>query len=399
MKYIVILGDGMADHSITELGNLTPLQAAKKPSMDYLAKKGLMGMVKTVPDGIPPGSDVANLSVLGYDPRRFYTGRSPLEAVSMGIELSETDVAVRCNLVTLSDETGYDNKEMLDYSADEITTEEARTLIEELQKQLGDSQVAFFAGISYRHCMVWKNGITGMNIKPPHDLADKKITGFVPENNLFNSLMTRSYDILKNHPVNLDRQKRGLKPANSIWLWGEGKKLSIPSFEERYNLSGSIISAVDLLKGIGISAGLNSVNVPGATGNIHTDYTAKKNAALEELKSGKDFVYIHVEAPDECGHRCEIDNKVRAIELIDERIVTPLLEELKQFGDYRILLMPDHPTPLKLKTHTSDPVPFIIYKNYDERESGANGYDEAQAESTGVYVDEGCGLMDTFIKE
>ncbi len=398
MKYVVMLGDGMADLPLPQLENKTPLQVAKKPSIDCLARKGTVGMVKTVPDGIAPGSDVANLSVLGYNPKKHYTGRSPLEAVSMGIELEDTDVAVRCNVVTLSDDLPYENKIMVDYSSDEITTEEARTLIEAVQAELGDELVHFFAGISYRHCMIWKNGHVGLHNTPPHDITTKPITDHMPKNEMIAQLMRKSYDILNHHPVNEDRRKRGLNPANSIWLWGEGTKLTIPSYQSLYGLDGSIISAVDLLKGIGISAGLSSIDVEGATGNIHTDFTAKKNAAIRELQSGKDFVYIHVEAPDECGHRYEIENKIKAIELIDEKIVTPLLEELKQFGDFAILVMPDHPTPLALRTHTSDPVPFIVYRSDVEKTSGVNGYDEEQAASTGVYVAEGYTIMEKFLK-
>lgn len=399
MKYIVMLGDGMADLPLEQLGGKTPLQAAKKPSIDYLAKKGVMGMVKTVPDGIAPGSDVANLSVLGYNPKEYYTGRSPLEAVSMGLNLKDTDVAVRCNLVTLSEDEDYDNKIMLDYSSDEIETAEAAMLIEAVQKQLGTDLASFFAGISYRHCMIWENGQVSLSLTPPHDITNKKITGYLPRNEMIYELMLRSHDVLKNHPVNLDRIKRDLNPANSIWLWGEGKKLTIPTFMDKYGLTGAMISAVDLLKGIGISAGLDAPHIEGATGNIHTNFTAKKNAAIDKLKQGKDFVYIHVEAPDECGHRFETDNKIRAIELIDEKIVTPLLSELKQFGDYRILVMPDHPTPLSLGTHTSDAVPFIIYDSRREKASDACGYDEEQAEKTEVYVEEGHKLMDRFVAE
>ncbi|MCL1820154.1 MAG: cofactor-independent phosphoglycerate mutase [Oscillospiraceae bacterium] len=403
MKYIVLLGDGMADLPIPELGNKTPLQAANKPAMDFLAQNGTMGMVKTVPDGIPPGSDAANLSVFGYDPKKYYTGRSPIEAVSMGINLSPTDVAVRCNLVTLSSDSissDRDDKTIIDYSADEITTEEAKILIEAVAAQLNDNEVTFHPGISYRHCMVWNNGTTGLGLTPPHDILDRVIAGYLPKNEKLLRLMRDSYEILKNHPVNLRRKENGLHTADSIWLWGEGTRLSVPSYRDKYNLTGSVISAVDLLKGIGICAGLDVIDIPGATGNIHTNYEGKMNAALNELKSGKDFVYIHIEAPDECGHRHEIENKVLSIELIDQKILKPLLDGLT-FDDYKILLMPDHPTPLSLRTHTSDPVPFVIY---DSRDSAGRArcpqravYDEEHAAKTGIYVAEGHKLMDLFL--
>lgn len=401
MKYIVILGDGMADLPLEELGNKTPLQCAKKPNIDMLAKKGIVGMVKTVPDGIAPGSDVANLSVMGYNPKEYYTGRSPLEAVSIGIDLSDTDIAFRCNLVTLSDEANYCDKTMVDYSSDEISSEEATELIDEINKHFKTDEIEFFAGISYRHCMVWHNGLQNLNLTPPHDISDKKITDYLPQNKLIYDMMVKSYDILKNHPINLKRIERGLKPANSIWLWGEGKKPSISEFYQKYKLKGSVISAVDLIKGLAICAGLTSVNVEGATGNINTNFEGKGQAAINELlNNNKDFVYVHIEAPDECGHRHEIENKVKAIELIDEKIVAPVVKALNESGeDYSILVMPDHPTPLALKTHTSEAVPFIIYRSNEVIDSGLKGYDEQQAKSTGAYIDKGYTLMDKFLNQ
>ena len=399
MKYVVILGDGMADYPVPQLDNKTPLQYAKKPNIDELAKKSVIGLVKTVPDGIPPGSDAANLSVMGYNPKKYYTGRSPLEAVSMGIELSDTDVALRCNLVTLSEHEDYANKTMIDYSSDEISTEEARVLIEAVNQALKTETITFYPGISYRHCMVWDNGKTGLGCTPPHDILEKKITDFLPKESsgLLLDLMIKSYDILSQHPVNIARQQKGLRPANSIWLWGEGKKPMLSSFKEKYSISGSVISAVDLLKGIGICAGLTSIDVEGATGNIHTNFSGKAAAALEALKTD-DFVYVHIEAPDECGHRYEVENKPRSIELIDEKVVGPILEGIKAFGDYRILVLPDHPTPLSLRTHTSEPVPFILYDSTDEKVSGVTGYDEEQAKTSGVFIEDGYTLMDLFIK-
>lgn len=401
MKYIVVLGDGMADYPLAELDHKTPLQYAKKPNIDKLAKYGEVGMVKTIPQGIPPGSDAANLSVMGYDPSLFYTGRSPLEALSMGIQMTDIDVAIRCNFVTLSDEAEYSEKTMLDYCADEISTEEARQLIEEVNAHFKNDILTYYPGVSYRHCLIWKHGPTGCSLTPPHDIALKKITTYLPQgekNKLILDMMRQSYEFLKDHPINQARIAKGLRPANSIWLWGEGKKPSLPLFYDKYQLKGSVISAVDLLKGIGKCAGLRSVDVPGATGNIHTNFLGKAEAALHELESGQDFVYLHIEAPDECGHRFEIDNKVRAIELIDEKVVATLLNGLAQFDDYKILLLPDHPTPLSIRTHTAEPVPFILYQKSSPKTSGVEGYDEFQAQKTGFFVPKGATLMDYFLK-
>ncbi|MCR4435987.1 MAG: cofactor-independent phosphoglycerate mutase [Clostridiales bacterium] len=400
MKYIVVLGDGMADYPIPQLGGKTPLQCAAKPNIDFLAKHGTIGMVKTIPDGIPPGSDAANLSVMGYNPRLYYTGRSPLEAVSMGINMEKDDLAFRCNLVTLSDAENYADKVMVDHSSDEISSEEARELIEEINRNFKTDEIAFYAGVSYRHCMIWKNGPQGFQFTPPHDILEKRISEYLPrgENSkVLLDMMVESHKLLKDHPVNRARASRGLRPANSIWLWGEGKKPAIPSFYDKYRVKGSVISAVDLIKGIGLCAGLKSIDVEGATGNIHTNFMGKAKAALKELEAGQDFVYIHIEAPDECGHRYEIDNKVRSIELIDAQVVGPLLEGLKQFDDYRILVLPDHPTPLPLRTHTPEPVPFLLYQKSREKLSGADGYDELQAGQSGISIEEGYTLMDRFV--
>jgi len=400
MKYVVILGDGMSDYPIPQLGNKTPLQYAKKPNIDCLAKYGELGMVKTIPDGIPPGSDAANLSVMGFDPKVYYTGRSPLEAASIGIDLKETDVAFRCNLVTLSEDDDYAEKIMIDYSSDEISTKEAEELIFAVNKHFQTSDISFYSGVSYRHCMVWKNGPLGLGLVPPHDILEKKISPYLPKGEfgkILLQMMQESFEFLKDHPVNKARIAKGLKPANSIWLWGEGKKPAIPKFHEKYGIHGSVVSAVDLIKGIGICAGLKPVDVEGATGNINTNFAGKANAALSELDSGSDFVYVHIEAPDECGHRYEIENKVRAIELIDEQVVGPIMQGLEKYDDYRILILPDHPTPLSLRTHTSEPVPFLIYRKSRKKISGAEGYDEFQARNTGIYIEEGYKLMDYFI--
>ncbi len=400
MKYVVLLGDGMADRPLAELGDRTPLQAARKPNMDSLARRGEVGMVKTVPEGMPPASDVANLSVMGYDPAKYYTGRSPLEAVSMGIDLAPTDVAIRCNLVTLTEEPEYADKSMVDYSADEISTEEARELITEVQRRLGTDLMTFHPGISYRHCMVWKEGLLGLGLTPPHDIALQKIRDHLPpgeRGRTILGLMRESHAFLKDHPVNVARRAKGLRPANSIWLWGEGTKPAIPAFREKYGLEGSVISAVDLVKGLGLCADMRSIDVEGATGNIHTNFRGKAMAALRELELGRDFVYIHVEAPDECGHRHEIENKVRAIELIDEELLGPLLAGLDALGDYRLMVLPDHATPLSLRTHSMEPVPYIIYRSGQSGDSGLGGYDESSAPRTGVMVDPGHLLMDRFL--
>jgi 2,3-bisphosphoglycerate-independent phosphoglycerate mutase len=405
MKYIVILGDGMADYPIPQLNGKTPLQSAKKPNMDYLAKNGLIGMVKTIPDGIPPGSDVANLSVMGYDVKKYYTGRSPLEAVSMGIALLDTDITFRCNLVTLSDDEPYNEKVMVDYCSDEISSDEAAELIKEINKHFKTDSILYYSGVSYRHCMVWKKGpfdFIPSPLTPPHDILEKKIKQYLPggkNGEKLLEMMVRSYDILKDHPVNKARIARGLKPANSIWLWGEGKKPAVPEFYEKYKIKGSVISAVDLIKGLGICAGLRPINVEGATGNIHTNFLGKAQAALNELESGQDFVYIHIEAPDECGHRNEIENKVRSIELIDEQVVGTILKGIEKIDDYSILILPDHPTPLSLRTHTSEPVPFILYQKSSAMVSGNISYDESSAKRSGIMVSEGYKLMDHFIKQ
>ena len=398
MKYIIMLGDGMADVPVASLGGKTPLQAAHKPNIDSLAPYAELGMVKTVPKGLKPGSDVANLSAMGYDPLECYTGRSPLEAVSMGIQMNDTDVAIRCNLVTLSDEAEYSDKTMQDYSAGEISTEEAALLIEAVESVLGGDGRIFYPGISYRHCMIWDRGPVGLDLTPPHDISDRPIRDYLPGNPVIMDLMRRSYEVLNHHPVNQNRRERGLNPANSIWLWGEGTKPGVSLFAETYGVKASVISAVDLIKGIGICAGMEVLEVEGATGNLHTNFKGKGEAALGTLLNGQDFVYIHVEAPDECGHQGDVEGKVRAIELIDEQIVGPLLAGLGEAAeDYTILVMPDHPTPLGIKTHTSDPIPYLMYCSKDHHESGISTYTEETAGSTGVYVGEGFRLVSRLL--
>jgi 2,3-bisphosphoglycerate-independent phosphoglycerate mutase len=402
MKYLVILADGMADYPVPQLNGKTPLQVSKKPAMDKLARLGELGNVKTVPSALPPGSDVANLSVMGYDPHIFYTGRSPLEAVSMGIELKPTDVAFRCNLVTLSDDPAYIDKIMIDYSSDEISTAESGILMRDVAKTLNSDEFSFYPGISYRHLMVWHNGPTNCQLTPPHDISDRKIREHLPKGDgskQLLSLMEKSISILKNHPVNQARIHRGLRPASSIWLWGQGKKPSIKSFYEKYHLKGSVISAVDLAKGLGLCAGLKVIDVPGATGNVHTNFKGKAEAALNAFKEGQDFVYLHFEAPDEAGHRGEVENKIISIEKIDAEVLGFLLQEMpKLTPDFKIMLLPDHPTPLTLKTHVSDPVPFAIYRYSETETAGANrSFDEETARQTGLFIEDGYTLMDRFI--
>lgn len=389
----------MADYPVEALGGKTPLEVAKKPNIDRLARGGRLGMVKTVPDGLKPGSDVANLSAMGYDPLKCYTGRSPLEAVSIGIQMDDTDVAFRCNLVTLSDEAEYAEKTMVDYSSGEITTAEAAELIRAVDEAFRTDEILFYPGISYRHCMIWHQGPVGLNLTPPHDISDRKITEYLPQNPVILDLMKRSYEILKDHPINRDRIARGLNPANSIWLWGEGTRPGVTGFEAAYGVKASVISAVDLIKGIGLCAGMKVIEVEGATGNIDTNFKGKGEAALKTLLDGQDLVYIHVEAPDECGHHGDLEGKIQAIERIDQDIVGPLLKGLEAAGeDYSILVMPDHPTPISIKTHISDPIPYLLYCSTDVTDSGIDTYTEKTGKSTGVYVEPGYLLMQQLLK-
>jgi len=402
MKYLVMLCDGMADYPIESLGGKTPLEAAETPCMDKLAQTARVGLVKTVADGMKPGSDVANLSVLGYDPKIYYTGRSPLEAGSIGIDMKKTDVSLRCNLVTVTDEENYADKTILDYCADDISTEDAEILIKFLAEKLDNDEFKFYSGVSYRHCLIWNNGTLDLgNITPPHDITGKPVKDYVPTHpnaaKLY-ELMQKSYTLLKDHPLNKARIEKGLRPANSIWLWGEGVRANLDDFKEKFGLKASMISAVDLLKGIGKFSNMNVVDVKGATGYIDTNFEGKAQAAINEFKNGQDFVYIHVEAPDECGHRNETENKVKSISLIDKLVLAPVVAELEKMGDFRVLVTPDHATPLSLKTHTNDPIPFFIYdstKKYD----GVNGFCEKTAEATGWYIENGFTIMSEFTGE
>lgn len=398
MKYVVILTDGAADTPVNELGGKTPLTAACKPNIDFLAKHGEVGMAKTVPEGYPPGSDVANLAVFGYDPQKYYTGRSPLEAVSIGVPLELTDTTFRANVVTLSDEENYEDKTMVDYSSDEISTEEAHQLIDAVNRELSCKDYEFFGGTSYRHLLVWHNKENNFSLTPPHDISGRKVKDYLPEDPIILDLMKKSYDILKDHPINKKRIEKGLHPANSVWIWGNGTKPNLDTYADKFNLKGTVISAVDLIKGIGHCAGLEVAEVTGATGTVHTNFDGKAEAAINALKGGADFVYIHLEAADEAGHRHEIDNKVKSIELIDKKIVKPVVDMLNSSGeDYHILLMPDHPTPLEIMTHTSEPVPYILYKSEDNKNCGVDSYTEdnvlSYVKENGGKIEEGYSLM------
>ena len=403
MKYLVMLCDGMADESFEQLNNSTPMELANKPCMDMLASKGEVGMVKTVAEGLKPGSDVANLSVLGYEPAVYYSGRSPLEAASIGIDLKDTDVTLRCNLVTLSDEENYEDKTMVDYCADDISTEDAKVLIDYIEENLGDETFKFYSGVSYRHCLVWDNGNPNPGeLTPPHDISNRVITEYIPKGEdtaKLYELMKKSYELLKDHPLNKERIAKGKRPANSIWLWGEGTKPLLDSFESKFGKKGSMISAVDLLKGIAICADMNSVDVDGATGYIDTNFEGKCKAAIDEFKNGADFVYIHVEAPDECGHRGEAENKIKAIELIDKKILAPVFEFLKSYDDFAVLVCPDHPTPLSIRTHTANPVPYFIYNSKEEIESNVKSFNEKEANATGNYIEKGFTMMEYFLSK
>ena len=400
MKYVVLIGDGMADRPDAELGGLTPLQKSYTPNMDKLANLGLIGRVRTIPHGFHPGSDVANLSILGYDPREYYTGRAPLEAASIGVQLNANDIAYRCNLVTLK----YEDKVIMDdYSSGHISTEEAKRLINAVKSELENDYIAFYPGVSYRHLMVWKNGSIEIECTPPHDILGKEISGYLPKGKndaLLNDLMRRSVKILENHPINKDRISNGKKPANSIWFWGQGKKPAMPTFMEKYGLKGSLVSAVDLTKGLGIYAGFEILRVPGVTGWLDTNYLGKAEYSLDALQS-VDFAYIHVEAPDEAGHSGNYKDKIKAIEDFDSLVVGTVIKGLEErYKEYRVLLMPDHATPFRLRTHTEEPVPFVIYDSRLKKSPSMQPYDESITRRNDIVVfEDGFRLMDYFLKD
>ena len=440
MKYVIVLGDGMADRPIAELENKTPLEYAKTPYMDSLAQKGEVGLVHTIPEGMKPGSDTANLSVIGYNPKKYYSGRSPLEALSIGVPMKDTDVALRCNIVTLSEEEdAYEKRHMIDHSSDEISTEDAAILLEAVKKELENDMFKFYVGTSYRHCLIWDKGEV-VELSQPHDILEQCIEAYVPTNfgaksfeenpdldeekvksmkegyELLYDMMKKSYDILVNHPINVERRAKGLHPANSCWFWGAGTKPALSSFEEKTGKKGAMISAVDLLKGIAVGASMQVIEVEGANGGLHTNYEGKAQAAIDVLlgkesivdENGNilkkdaepcDFVYVHLEAPDEMGHQGSVERKVKAIEYLDERIVKPIAEGLAAAGeDFRMLILPDHPTPICIRTHSSEPVPYVLYDSTNEQQNTWN-YNEKEAEASGNYVAEGHTIIDKLFEK
>ena len=394
----------MADYPIEELGNKTPLAYAKTPKMDELAAKGEVGLVHTIPDGMKPGSDTANLSVLGYDPKKYYSGRSPLEALSIGVPMKDTDIALRCNIVTLSDEEDvYEEKTIIDHSASEISTEDCAVLLEAVRKELETDIYKFYLGTSYRHCLIWDKGEV-VDLVQPHDVLGQVIGDKLPENEDLRYMMKKSYEILKDHPINVERKKQGLNPANSCWFWGAGTKPALFPFEEKTNKTGAMISAVDLLKGIAVGTDMKVIEVEGANGGLHTNYEGKANAALDVLtKDNYDFVYVHLEGPDEMGHQGSVERKVKAIENLDELIIKPIVEGLEAAGeDFRVVILPDHPTPISLRTHTADNVPYLLYDSTDVKNNDKYMYTEADAKKAadecGNFVAEGHKLIDKLFQ-
>jgi 2,3-bisphosphoglycerate-independent phosphoglycerate mutase len=404
-KYLVIVGDGMADYPVEALNGKTPLMVAKTPHMDWLAKHGTVGLVRTVPDGFNPGSEIANLSIFGYDPLRYYTGRGPLEAASLGVKLKENDLAFRCNLVTLQP---LGSKVLMeDFAAGHISDAEAREIIIGMDRAIGGEGERFYSGVSYRHLMVMRNGasayfgLESLELTPPHDIIGQEITPYLPENNgsgkRILTLMTESQQFLKEHPVNLDRKARGLRPANSIWLWGQGRSPQMVTLRDRFGIDGYVISAVHLIKGIGLLAGLEILTVPGITGYFDTNYEGKGEYAVRGLEK-KDFVYIHVEAPDEAGHMGDLRLKIEAIEAFDEKVVGTILKGIEDFDKVKVMVLPDHPTPLSVRTHTPDPVPFVIYtKDENERKYSAETFDEMSAKQSGLFIGKGHELIERFL--
>ena len=398
MKYIVILCDGMADEPLESLGGRTPLEAARTPGMDRLAGKSEIGMVRTVPEGMAPGSDTANLSVIGYDPRKYYSGRSPLEALSIGADMADDDVSFRCNLVTLSEnEEKYEDRHILDHSSGEISTAEAAELMEALKTGLQREGYTFYTGISYRHLLIQSKGKV-VDLTAPHDILTKRIGEYLPGDPVLREMMVKSYDILKDHPVNIKRREQGKNPANSAWFWGAGTRPALISFEKKNGVKGAMISAVDLLKGIAVGAEMDNITVEGANGGLDTNYAGKGQAAVKALiRDGYDFVYVHIEAPDEMGHQGSAENKILAIERIDEKIICPVVQAFQEAGtDFRILILPDHPTPVRVRTHTGDPVPYLLYDS-TENVNGPDTYSEKTGAQTGIYVAEGYTLLSRLL--
>ena len=398
MKYLVILGDGMADYPLEELGNKTPLEYANTPMMDSLAQKGEMGLVHTIPEGMSPGSDTANLSVLGYNPKKYYSGRSPLEALSIGVPMKETDVSLRCNFVTLSEtEDTYEKRTMIDHSSGEISTEDAAVLVEAV-KPLLEEAYQLYVGTSYRHCLIWEQGKV-VELAQPHDILGQCIENYLPKEEKLFEMMKKSYDILVNHPINIERKKKGLNPANSCWFWGAGTRPALDSFEEKTKKTGAMISAVDLLKGIAVGTSMKVIEVEGANGGLHTNYAGKANAALDVLlKDDYDFVYVHLEGPDEMGHQGSVERKIKAIENLDDKIIRPIVEGLEAAGvSFRMLVLPDHPTPICLRTHTSDAVPYVLYDSTNIQNHNWC-YNEKEAATTGNEVEKGHEIIDALLE-
>lgn len=395
MKYVIVLGDGMADEPIESLGGKTPLEYAVTPAMDALSKKAEIGMVHTIPEGMKPGSDTANLAVLGYDPKKYYSGRSPLEALSIGVPMKDTDIAIRCNIVTISeDDVPFEERTIIDHSADEISTEDCAVLLDAVRKELENDNYKFYVGTSYRHCLIWDKGEV-VELTPPHDVLTQVIGQYLPEDKTLREMMKKSYDILVDHPINIDRKKRGLHPANCCWFWGAGTKPMLSSFEEKTGKKGMMVSAVDLLKGIAVGAGMGVASVEGANGGLHTNYEGKTQAALSALlKEGYDFAYIHLEAPDEMGHQGSAERKIQAIEYLDTRVIGPLKAALDAAGEsYRMLILPDHPTPVRVRTHTSDSVPYLLYDSTNELDRTWS-YNEKEGAASGICFPEGYKLID-----
>lgn len=398
MKYVVVLGDGMADEPIESLGNKTPLEYANTPAMDELAKKSEIGLAHTIPEGMKPGSDTANLAVLGYYPKKYYTGRSPLEALSIGVDMKPTDIALRANIVTVSDDDlPYEEKTIIDHSSSEISTEDAAVLIQAVKEAFENETYKFYVGTSYRHLTIWDKGEV-VPLTPPHDVLGQVIGQYLPQDAVLREMMKKSYDILNNHPLNVERAKKGLNKANSLWFWGAGTRPALDSFEELRGLKGVMISAVDLLKGIAVGASMDNIEVEGANGGLHTNYTGKAMAAVKALTTdGYDFAYIHVEAPDEMGHQGSIPNKIEAIESLDSKVIKVVVDELTKAGvDFRMLVTPDHPTPIRCRTHTSDPVPYMIYDSTDIKDNSWH-YNEKEAKESGNYLEEGYKLIDKLL--
>lgn len=402
MKYVIVLGDGMADYPIEEIGNETIIEHADTPTLDALAKESEIGMVLTVPEGMSPGSDTANLSVIGYNPKKYYSGRSPLEALSIGVDMKPTDISFRCNIVTVSEEEAdYGDKTIIDHSSSEISTEDAAVLLKAVSDVLEKEYAGykFYVGTSYRHLTIWENG-TVLPLTPPHDILGKTIGEYLPEDKVLREMMEKSYSILANHPINEERKKRGLNPANSLWFWGAGTRPALSGFEEKNGKKGVMISAVDLLKGIAVGAGMKVIEVEGANGGLHTNYEGKAMAAVNALcNDGYDFAYIHVEAPDEMGHQGSMERKLLAVEYLDKKVIRVVKEQLEAKGEeFRLLVLPDHPTPICLRTHVGEPVPFLLYDSTDKKTSDLL-YNEKDAKKSGIYIENGYKIIDHLFEK